>query len=84
MAKAKQLSLFVHGGIVELCKQGLSQRAVAAEVARSKTVILNCYKNPECMGHKSQVVNLNKGYTCTKLEDPIGCPSKNSAVLDPH
>ena len=41
MAKAKKLSLLERGRIVELHKQGLSQRAIAAEVGRSKTVILH-------------------------------------------
>ena len=46
MAKAKRLSLFERGRIVELHKQGLSQRAIAAEVGRSKTVILHFLKDP--------------------------------------
>uniref|UniRef100_A0A3B3Y9W1 Transposase IS30-like HTH domain-containing protein n=1 Tax=Poecilia mexicana TaxID=48701 RepID=A0A3B3Y9W1_9TELE len=41
MAKAKKLTDFERGRIVELHKQGLSQRAIAAEVGRSKTVILH-------------------------------------------
>uniref|UniRef100_A0A3Q2D1M9 Tc1-like transposase DDE domain-containing protein n=1 Tax=Cyprinodon variegatus TaxID=28743 RepID=A0A3Q2D1M9_CYPVA len=39
MAKAKKLTDFERSRIVELHKQGLSQRAIAAEVGRSKTVI---------------------------------------------
>ncbi|KAI4871654.1 hypothetical protein NFI96_019893 [Prochilodus magdalenae] len=35
MAKAKKLADFEHGRIVELHKQGLSQRAIAAEVGRN-------------------------------------------------
>ena len=52
MAKAKRLSLFECGRIVELHTQGLSQRAIAAEVGRSKTVILHFLKNPESYGTK--------------------------------
>uniref|UniRef100_A0A3P8U947 Tc1-like transposase DDE domain-containing protein n=1 Tax=Amphiprion percula TaxID=161767 RepID=A0A3P8U947_AMPPE len=52
MAKAKKLSLLERGRIVELHKQGLSQRAIAAEVGRSKTVILNFLKDPEHYGTK--------------------------------
>ena len=47
MAKAKKLSLVERGRIVELHKQGLSQRAIAAKVGHSKTVILNFSKDPE-------------------------------------
>uniref|UniRef100_A0A3P8TEG4 Transposase Tc1-like domain-containing protein n=1 Tax=Amphiprion percula TaxID=161767 RepID=A0A3P8TEG4_AMPPE len=46
------LSLLERGRIVELHKQGLSQRAIAAEVGRSKTVILNFLKDPEHYGTK--------------------------------
>ncbi|CAB1442026.1 unnamed protein product [Pleuronectes platessa] len=35
MAKAKKLTVFERGRIVELHKQGLSQRAIAAEVGRN-------------------------------------------------
>uniref|UniRef100_A0A3P8S1N2 Transposase IS30-like HTH domain-containing protein n=1 Tax=Amphiprion percula TaxID=161767 RepID=A0A3P8S1N2_AMPPE len=52
MAKAKKLSLLERGRIVELHKQGLSQRVIAAEVGRSKTVILNFLKDPEHYGTK--------------------------------
>ena len=52
MAKAKRLSLFERGRIVELHKQGLSQRAIAAKVGRSKTVILHFLKDPESYGTK--------------------------------
>ncbi|XP_054642105.1 zinc finger and SCAN domain-containing protein 2-like [Dunckerocampus dactyliophorus] len=52
MAKAKKLSLFERSRIVELHKQGLSQRAIAAEVGRSKTVIQNFLKDPEHYGTK--------------------------------
>uniref|UniRef100_A0A3P8TDY6 Tc1-like transposase DDE domain-containing protein n=1 Tax=Amphiprion percula TaxID=161767 RepID=A0A3P8TDY6_AMPPE len=38
MAKPKKLSLLERGRIVELHKQGLSERAIAAEVGRSKTM----------------------------------------------
>uniref|UniRef100_A0A671UCR8 Transposase IS30-like HTH domain-containing protein n=1 Tax=Sparus aurata TaxID=8175 RepID=A0A671UCR8_SPAAU len=38
--------------IVELHKQGLSQRTIAAKVGRSKTVILNFLKDPEGYGTK--------------------------------
>lgn len=52
MAKAKRLSLVERGRIVELHKQGLSQRAIAAKVGRSKTVILHFLKDPESYGTK--------------------------------
>lgn len=52
MAKAKKLSLFERGRVVELHKQGLSQRAIAAEVGRSKTVIWNFLNDPEGYGTK--------------------------------
>uniref|UniRef100_A0A3B5QG74 Transposase IS30-like HTH domain-containing protein n=1 Tax=Xiphophorus maculatus TaxID=8083 RepID=A0A3B5QG74_XIPMA len=52
MAKAKKLTDFERGRIVELHKQGLSQRAIAAEVGRSKTVILHFLNDPEGYGTK--------------------------------
>uniref|UniRef100_A0A672YZS2 Transposase IS30-like HTH domain-containing protein n=1 Tax=Sphaeramia orbicularis TaxID=375764 RepID=A0A672YZS2_9TELE len=52
MAKAKKLSLLERGRIVKLHKQGLSQRAIAAEVGGSKTVILNFLTDPEHYGTK--------------------------------
>ncbi|CAB1435272.1 unnamed protein product [Pleuronectes platessa] len=52
MAKAKKLTVFERGRIVELHKQGLSQRAIAAEVGRSKTVILHILKDPQGYGTK--------------------------------
>ena len=52
MAKAKKLTVFERGRIVELHKQGLSQRAIAAEVGRSKTVILHFLKDPQGYGTK--------------------------------
>ncbi|CAB1438603.1 unnamed protein product [Pleuronectes platessa] len=56
MAKAKKLTVFERGRIVELHKQGLSQRAIAAEVGRSKTAILHFLKDPQGYGTKNQVV----------------------------
>lgn len=50
MAKYKKLAVFEHGRIVEL--QCLSQRAIAAEVGRSNTVISNFFKDPEDYGTK--------------------------------
>ena len=47
MPKASKLSEFERGRIVELHKQGLSQRAIATEVNRSKTVICNFLNDPE-------------------------------------
>lgn len=41
------ISLFECGQIFELHKQGLSQRAVAAEVGHSKTVIFSFLNVPE-------------------------------------
>lgn len=52
MAKAKKLSLFECGQIVELQKQGHLQWAIPAEVGRSKTVSLNFLKDPEGYGTK--------------------------------
>ncbi|RXN19566.1 Transposable element Tc3 transposase [Labeo rohita] len=52
MAKAKRLSVFDRGRIVELHKQGLTQRAIGAELGRSKTVILHFLKDPESYGTK--------------------------------
>uniref|UniRef100_A0A096LVA6 Transposase IS30-like HTH domain-containing protein n=1 Tax=Poecilia formosa TaxID=48698 RepID=A0A096LVA6_POEFO len=52
MAKAKKLTDFERGRIVELHKQGLSQRAIAAEIGRSKTVILHFLNDPEGYGTK--------------------------------
>uniref|UniRef100_A0A096MIM2 Transposase IS30-like HTH domain-containing protein n=1 Tax=Poecilia formosa TaxID=48698 RepID=A0A096MIM2_POEFO len=52
MAKAKKLTDFERGKIVELHKQGLSQRAIAAEVGPSKTVILHFLNDPEGYGTK--------------------------------
>lgn len=50
MPHATKLSQFERGRIVELQKQGLSQRAIAAEVGRSKTVVYNFLKDPESYG----------------------------------
>lgn len=52
MAKAKRLSRFERGRIVELLKQGLLQRIIAAEVGCSNTVILNFLKDPKRYGTK--------------------------------
>ena len=52
MAKAKKLTVFERGRIVELHKQGLSQRAITAEVGRSKTVILHFLQDPQGYGTK--------------------------------
>uniref|UniRef100_A0A3B3WMQ6 Transposase IS30-like HTH domain-containing protein n=1 Tax=Poecilia mexicana TaxID=48701 RepID=A0A3B3WMQ6_9TELE len=46
------LSDFERGRIVELHKQGLSQRAIAAEVGRSETVILHFLNDPKGYGTK--------------------------------
>uniref|UniRef100_A0A8C1KTG9 Transposase Tc1-like domain-containing protein n=1 Tax=Cyprinus carpio TaxID=7962 RepID=A0A8C1KTG9_CYPCA len=48
----KQRELVQNKRIVELHTQGLSQRAIAAEVGHSKTVILHFLKNPESYGTK--------------------------------
>uniref|UniRef100_A0A096M4P4 Transposase IS30-like HTH domain-containing protein n=1 Tax=Poecilia formosa TaxID=48698 RepID=A0A096M4P4_POEFO len=50
MAKAKKLTDFERGRIVELHKQGLSQRAIAAEVG--KTFILHFLNDREGYGSK--------------------------------
>lgn len=52
MAKAKGLSVFERGRIVELHKQGLLQRAITAEVECSKIVILHILNDPKCYGSK--------------------------------
>ena len=83
MAKAKKLSLFERGRVAELHKQGLSQRAITAEVGSSKTVIWNFLNDPEGYG-TSQVEDPNKNFTSTEPEDPIGCPSRHWTILDPN
>ena len=50
MPRASKLSEFERGRIVELHKQGLSQRAIADTITRSKTVICNFLKDPESYG----------------------------------
>uniref|UniRef100_A0A671NZE6 Tc3 transposase DNA binding domain-containing protein n=1 Tax=Sinocyclocheilus anshuiensis TaxID=1608454 RepID=A0A671NZE6_9TELE len=55
VAKAKRLSVFERGSIVELHKKGLLQRAIAAEVGHSKTVILHFLKDPESYGTKKAI-----------------------------
>ncbi len=52
MAKAKRLSVFECGRIVEPHKQVRTQRTIAAEVGRSETVILHFLKDPESYGTK--------------------------------
>ena len=47
MPKASKLTEFERGRIVELHRQGLSQRAIATEVHRCKTVICNFPKDPD-------------------------------------
>ncbi len=70
MAKAKRLSAFERGRIVELHKQGLSQRAITAEVGHSKTVILNFLKYPESYWTKKSSGRPPKKFTYTEPEDP--------------
>ncbi len=53
MAKAKRLSVFESGRIVEPHKQGCMQRTIAAVVGHSKTVILHFLKDPESYGTKN-------------------------------
>ncbi len=50
MAEARSLSVFERGRIVEPHKQVLSQRTIAAEAGRSKTVIIHFLKDPESYG----------------------------------
>ncbi len=52
MAKAKSLSVFIHGRIVEPHKQGRAQCIIVAKAGRSKTVILHFLKDPESYGTK--------------------------------
>lgn len=52
MGKAKKLTVFEKDRIVSLQKQGLSQRAIAAKVGRSKTVIRNYLTDTEGYGSK--------------------------------
>ena len=59
MGKAKKLSLVERGQIVELHKQGLLQRAIAAKVGRSKTFWIS-WKILRVMEQKSQVVDPKK------------------------
>uniref|UniRef100_A0A673KU14 Tc3 transposase DNA binding domain-containing protein n=1 Tax=Sinocyclocheilus rhinocerous TaxID=307959 RepID=A0A673KU14_9TELE len=74
VAKAKRLSVFERGSIVELHNQGLLQRAIAAEVGHSKTVILHFLKDPESYGTKKSSGRSKKISPCTEPEDPTGCP----------
>lgn len=55
-----------------LDQPGLSQRAVAAEVGRSNTVILNLLKDPEGYGEKKSQVLEPKNVTGPEPEDPFG------------
>ena len=66
MAKGKILTKFEQGRIVDFQRCGLSQRAVANEIGRSKTVIANFIKNPDV-------------YAFQKLS---GRPNKISSPLD--
>jgi len=50
MPRAAKLSQLERGRIVELQKQGLPQRAIAAEVGRSKTVVYNFLRDPDIYG----------------------------------
>ena len=50
MPHATKLSQFERGRIVELQKQGLSQRAISAEVGRGKTVVYNFLEDQESYG----------------------------------
>ena len=50
MPKESKLFDFERDRIIELHKQGLSQRAIASEVHRSKTVIYNFLKDTESYG----------------------------------
>ncbi len=73
MAKAKRLSVFECGRIVEPHKQVRTQRTIAAEVGRSETVILHFLKDPESYGTKKSSVEPKNIYikiTCTAPEDP--------------
>lgn len=60
MAKEKKRSLFECGRVVELHKRGLLQRAIAAEVGLSQTVICNFLNDPEGYGTKNQVEDPKK------------------------
>ena len=52
MAISKILSTYKQGRIVELQRRGLSQRAIANEIGRSRTVIANFIKNPDAYASK--------------------------------
>ena len=84
MPKASKLSEFERGRIVELHKQGLSQRAIAAEVHRSKTVICNFLKDSESYGAAKLSGRLKKNllhwveelhglFLNTEVEAPLWC-----------
>ena len=47
MPKARKLTEAERARILDFSKQGLSQRAIADKVNRSKTVICNFLKSPE-------------------------------------
>ncbi len=74
MAKAKSFSFFERGRIVKLHKQVRMQRAIAAEVGHSKTVILHFLKDPESYGTNKSSGRPKTIFTCTESEDPTGCP----------
>ena len=52
MAKGKILTEFQRGRITEVQKHGLSHRAIASELNRSKTAVTNFLKNPAEYGTK--------------------------------
>ena len=57
MPKTSKLSEFERGRIVELHKQGLLQRAIAAEVHRSKTVFYNFQSTLRVMKQQNLMVD---------------------------
>lgn len=57
MSKTKRPSVFASGRIVELHKQGLSQRAFTAEGGHSQTIVLNFLNDNEVYLTKIQGVD---------------------------
>lgn len=72
MAKTKQLSVFEQGRLLS-CLSHLSHLTIAAEVSRSKTLIINFIKDPD----NSQTP---KKFNGTEQKDPTG----HGTILDPN
>ena len=55
MVISKTLTVIERGRILELHKQNLSQRVIASEIRRSKTVVVNFLKDPDAYGTKKHI-----------------------------